>query len=95
MNTKVYQRRLAKCSEPRERRNKLKKEEQMQKRDLFISILVVLFFVLISLPYQFEFSYWAETALAWAAYFILGTIFAVYIFYTFLQGRRLIMKDSG
>lgn len=67
----------------------------MKKSDFFISILVVLFFILVSLPYQFEFSYWAETALAWTAYFTFGAIFAVYIFYTFLQGRRYIMSDSG
>jgi Ca2+/Na+ antiporter len=66
----------------------------MKRRDLFISILAVLFFVLISLPYQFEFSYWAETVMAWTAYFVLASIFAVYIFYAFLQGRRRLMHDS-
>ena len=66
----------------------------MKTRDMFISILAVLFFILISLPYQIEFSYWAETALAWTAYLILGLVFAVYIFYAFLQGRRRIMSDS-
>jgi multisubunit Na+/H+ antiporter MnhB subunit len=66
----------------------------MQKRDLFVSVLVVLFFVLISMPYQFEFSYWAETLLSWTIYFVLGTIFAVYVFYTFLQGRHYLLDSS-
>ncbi|MDE3090646.1 MAG: hypothetical protein KGJ80_14825 [Chloroflexota bacterium] len=66
----------------------------MRVHDLVIAIVVVVFFFLLSLPYQFEYNYWAESPLLWAAYFIIGGILAVYIFYIFLQVRRRLVNEG-
>ncbi len=62
---------------------------------LWVSILVVLFFILLSLPYQIELIYWAETLIAWVSYLILGLILAAYVVYTYVQSRRHIMNEPG
>jgi Ca2+/H+ antiporter len=68
----------------------------MRRHDFIIAILVVLFFVLLSLPYQFEYNYSSESPFLWVAYFIMGGILAVYVFYIFLQTRRhLVNEDEG
>jgi hypothetical protein len=63
---------------------------------LIASLVVILLFVRLAVPYWFEFSYWAEAPLAWAAYFVMGTILMVYVFYALLQvWRRLIAENEG
>lgn len=66
----------------------------MKTHDGVIAILAILIFILMSLPYQFEFNYWAEAPLLWAAYFVAGGILAVYIFYLFLQTRRDLLSEE-
>lgn len=67
----------------------------MNTHDFVVAILITLFFVLLSVPYQFEFSYWAESLPLWAAYFIVGAILVAYIFYTFLQDWRHLLQEEG
>lgn len=67
----------------------------MNVHDLVVAILVTLFFVLISVPYQFEFGYWAESPLLWAIYFITGAILVAYIFYIFLRDWRKLIEEEG
>lgn len=67
----------------------------MNAHDLIVAFLVTFFFVLLSVPYQFEFNYWAESPLLWAAYFIAGTILVVYIFYIFLRDWRQLIEEGG
>lgn len=68
----------------------------MRRHDLVIAILVVIFFVLLALPYQFEYNSLSESPLLWVGYFVVGGILAVYIFYIFLQTRRrLVSKNEG
>ncbi len=62
---------------------------------VWVSILVVLFFVLLSLPYQIELTYWAETLIAWISYLVLGLALAAYVVYTYVQSRRHIMNEAG
>lgn len=38
----------------------------------------------LSWPYWRDFEYWAESRVMWLAYFSLGFILAVYVFYAFL-----------
>lgn len=66
----------------------------MNLHDMVVAILVTLFFVLVAIPYQFEFSYWAETPLLWGAYFLIGYILVVYIFYIFLQDWRHLIQEG-
>ncbi len=68
--------------------------EKMNHHDLVVAILVTLFFVLLAIPYQFEFSYWAETPLLWAMYFLVATALIVYIFYIFLQEWRYLIQEG-
>lgn len=67
----------------------------MNAHDLMVAILVTFFFTVLSIPYQFEFSYWAESLLLWAVYFIAGTILVVYIFYIFLQDWGHLIEEEG
>ena len=70
-------------------------EARMKNPLVWVSILVVLFFILLSLPYQIELTYWAETLIAWISYLILGLALAVYVVYTYVQSRRHIMNEPG
>ncbi len=65
----------------------------MNTHDLAVATLAMLFFVLLSLPYQFEFSYWAESPFLWAVYFLVGSLLVLYIFYIFLQDWRHLMEE--
>lgn len=66
----------------------------MKARNLVIAMLAVLVFVLLSLPYQWEFSYWAEALPAWIASFVVGIIAAVYGFYAFLQILQRLISEG-
>lgn len=66
----------------------------MRRHDLVIAILVVIFFILLALPYQFEYNSTSESPFLWAAYFIVGGILAVYVFYIFLQTRRRLVNEG-
>ncbi|HET7091068.1 MAG TPA: hypothetical protein VFL17_20740 [Anaerolineae bacterium] len=68
----------------------------MKAHDLVIAILAVLVFLLISLPYQFAYSYWAESTALWVVYIVVGVILAVFVFFNFLQDwRRLVAEAEG
>lgn len=66
----------------------------MNIHDLMVAILVTLFFVLLAIPYQFEFSYWAQTPFLWAIYFLVGAALMIYIFYIFLQDWRHLIQEG-
>lgn len=66
----------------------------MNIHDLMVAILVTFFFVLLSIPYQFEFSYWAETPFLWVMYFLVGAALIVYILYIFLQDWRHLIQEG-
>jgi len=67
----------------------------MKAHDRVITILVVvLLFVPLALPYQFETGYWAESILAWIAYFLAGVILSLYVFFAFLQSWRRMMAET-
>lgn len=68
--------------------------EKMNLHDLMVAILVTFFFVLLAIPYQFEFSYWAETPFLWIMYFLVGAALIVYIFYIFLQEWRYLIQEG-
>lgn len=53
--------------------------------DLVLSILASTLGFALSWPFWRDFEYWAESELAWYAYFVIGFILAVYVFYLFLQ----------
>ncbi len=63
--------------------------------DLVVATLITLFFALLSIPYQFEFNYGAESPILWVMYFFVGAILVIYIFYTFLQDWRHLMHEGG
>jgi len=67
----------------------------MNTHDLAVATLAMLFFALLSFPYQFEFSYWAESPFLWVVYFLVGAVLVVYIFYIFLQDWRHLMEEEG
>lgn len=66
----------------------------MKTHDGLVAVLMVLVFLFVSLPYQFEFSYWAESTVLWVAYFIVAITVAVYVIYAFLQSWRRMMAEG-
>ncbi len=67
----------------------------MKKQHLVVAILVVvLFFTPLSLPYLFEFSYWAESVWFWIASILVGIGVAIYVFYIFLEIRRRLLSGA-
>ena len=63
--------------------------------DLTISVLATVAAVLLSWPFWRNYEYWAESHLAWLAYFITGFVLAVYVFYIFIGSLRILfMHDT-
>lgn len=51
---------------------------------LSVAVLASIASVALSWPYARDFAYWAESPALWAAYFVVGFVLAVYVFYVFL-----------
>lgn len=49
----------------------------------------------LSWPYWRDFGYWAESRSMWIAYFIVGFILAVYVFYAFLDSLRTLFGHDA
>ncbi len=62
--------------------------------DLVISLLATLAAFLLSLPFWRDFGYFAESRSYWLAYFFLGFILAVYVFYTFIGSLRIVFRHA-
>ena len=68
----------------------------MQRRtiDLGISVIASVAALLLSWPYWRDFSYWAESPLAWKIYFGVGFVLAVYVFRVFLVSMRTLFEHD-
>lgn len=67
----------------------------MKKQHLSIAILVVLLlFIPLALPYQFAFSYWAESTWFWIVSFLIGAAAAIYVFFVFLEICQQLLSES-
>ncbi|HMM54358.1 MAG TPA: hypothetical protein PKC23_05005 [Candidatus Desulfobacillus sp.] len=62
--------------------------------DFIISLLATLAAFLLSLPFWRDFGYFAESRGYWLAYFVLGFILAVYVFYTFIGSLRILFRHA-
>lgn len=63
--------------------------------DLSLSVLACALGFALSWPFWRDFEYWAESRIAWWAYFIVGYLMAVYVFYIFLGCvRTLFLHDA-
>ena len=69
----------------------------MRKRtiDLILSVIASVAALLLSWPYFRDFEYFAESRLAWFAYFIVGFALAVYVFYAFLQVTHTLFEHDA
>ncbi len=64
-------------------------------RDLITAIVVVvLVFLPLAWPWHLEFSYWAESPVAWALFVLVGASAAVYVLFVFLQRTRRLMAEE-
>jgi len=50
--------------------------------------------LLLSWPFWRDFEYWAEGPGMWLAYFLLGFVLAVYVFYVFLGSLRTLFEHD-
>lgn len=63
--------------------------------DLSLSVLACALGFALSWPFCRDFGYWAESPIAWWAYFIVGYLMSVYVFYIFLGCvRTLFLHDA-
>lgn len=69
----------------------------MRKRtiDLTLSAVASIAALLLSWPYFRDFEYFAESRLAWLAYFVVGFVLAVYVFYAFLQATHTLFEHDA
>jgi hypothetical protein len=49
----------------------------------------------LSWPYWRDFEYWPESHSMWIAYFVVGFILAVYVFYTFLGSLHTLFEHDA
>ena len=49
----------------------------------------------LSWPYWRDFEYWAESRTMWLAYFVLGFVLAVYVFYVFLDSLGTLFEHDA
>ncbi|MFC5387707.1 hypothetical protein ACFPLB_17240 [Aquamicrobium segne] len=49
----------------------------------------------LSWPYWRDFEYWPESQSMWLAYFIVGFVLAVYVFYAFLDSLRTLFEHDA
>src|SRR3546814_19570348 len=49
----------------------------------------------LSWPYWRDFSYWPESRVAWAAYFCVGFVMAVYVFHVFIVVVRPLFEHDS
>src|SRR3546814_16123522 len=49
----------------------------------------------LSWPYWRDFSYWPESRVAWAAYFCVGFVLAVYVFHVFIVVVRTLFEHDA
>lgn len=49
----------------------------------------------LSWPYWRDFEYWPESRAMWLAYFVLGFILAVYVFYAFLDSLGTLFEHDA
>lgn len=62
--------------------------------DLVVSVLATILFLLLSIPAWWEFSYWGERPWMWAAYFVIGTLLALYVVFVFLRAARILLRHG-
>lgn len=63
--------------------------------DLVLSVFGSAVSLLLSWPYWRDFEYWPESRLAWLAYFVVGFMLAVYVFYAFMGALRTLFEHDA
>jgi len=49
----------------------------------------------LSWPYWRDFGYWAESQAMWLAYFTVGLVLAIYVFYIFLNSLNTLFEHDA
>ncbi|MCC6868804.1 MAG: hypothetical protein IT522_08280 [Burkholderiales bacterium] len=62
---------------------------------LSVAILASIASVALSWPYWRDFEYWAESPSLWVAYFVVGFVLAVYVFYVFLGNVATLFEHDA
>lgn len=63
--------------------------------DIVLSVAAGIAAFVLSWPYWRDFEYWAESRGLWWTYFIVGYVFAVYVFFIFVRClRTLFLHDA-
>lgn len=50
-----------------------------------ITVLLTIFFILVSTPWSFGLSYYADSKAAWVFYYVLGAVLGVYTTWAFIR----------
>lgn len=62
--------------------------------DLIISLFCTLAGFLFSWPFWRDFEYFAESESYWMAYFIIGSVLGIYVFYVFIGSLRFLFQHA-
>ncbi|MDE2088133.1 MAG: hypothetical protein KGI63_12965 [Xanthomonadaceae bacterium] len=63
--------------------------------DLVLSVLASAAGLLLSWPFWRDFAYWPASHAMWTAYFVVGYVLAVYVFYAFLGALRTLFAHDA
>lgn len=63
--------------------------------DLILSVIASGVALLLSWPFWRDFSYWPESHALWIAYFVVGFLLAVYVFYVFMVSLHTLFEHDA
>lgn len=59
-----------------------------------ISVLFTLFFIAISTPWDFGFTFFADSLAAWYVHYILGAILGLYVMWVFVRAIVMLLSHE-
>lgn len=69
----------------------------MRKRtvDFWLSVVASVAAAALSWPFWRDFGYWAESRHLWIAYFVVGFLISIYVFYAFLGALHTLFEHDA
>lgn len=65
-----------------------------KKQNFVVAFLLNLFFVLVSTPWEFGFTFFGDSKGAWILYYIVGFILSFYVTYIFIWAIRMLLNHT-
>ncbi|MBW7890670.1 MAG: hypothetical protein H3C48_06545 [Chitinophagaceae bacterium] len=65
-----------------------------KRQTLIIAVLLTIFFMVVSTPWEFGLSYFGDSTVAWVLYYIIGFIISLYVTYAFLRALIMLVNHT-